>query len=263
MFARCSPRPSTRACSATTWRSLGQPPRRSSWRGERSGGSHWASASCSRSVASGPASSTRAIVSLVRRSGRAASSCFCHCGVPSLGRSQRPIRVPAHRRPRPNTPSPTNTGEGSRSPSRSCSWGLATASASSIPRVEVSRAPGARGTPRGLRTDPTRPIPDDPHPDDRCGQERWSLRDRRRGRDASDSRTGRRLPHQGRGRRCVPRPLDHARVPARPAPHRSAHHRLGRDRHDGLHNWWELHPLVGWQPGNVAAPPGTGTGSSD
>jgi membrane-associated phospholipid phosphatase len=34
-------------------------------------------------------------------------------------------------------------------------------------------------------------------------------------------------------------------------------------RHDGLHNWWELHPLVGWQPGNVAAPPGTGSGSSD
>lgn len=34
-------------------------------------------------------------------------------------------------------------------------------------------------------------------------------------------------------------------------------------RHDGLHNWWELHPLVGWQPGNVAAPPGTGTGESD
>lgn len=34
-------------------------------------------------------------------------------------------------------------------------------------------------------------------------------------------------------------------------------------RHDGLHNWWELHPLVGWQPGNVAGLPGTGTGSSD
>ncbi len=34
-------------------------------------------------------------------------------------------------------------------------------------------------------------------------------------------------------------------------------------RHDGLHNWWELHPLVGWRPGNVAAPPGTGSGSSD
>jgi membrane-associated phospholipid phosphatase len=34
-------------------------------------------------------------------------------------------------------------------------------------------------------------------------------------------------------------------------------------RHDGLHNWWELHPLVGWQPGNVAAPPGTGTGGGD
>ncbi len=34
-------------------------------------------------------------------------------------------------------------------------------------------------------------------------------------------------------------------------------------RHDGLHNWWELHPLVGWRSGNVAAPPGTGSGSSD
>ena len=34
-------------------------------------------------------------------------------------------------------------------------------------------------------------------------------------------------------------------------------------RHDGLHNWWELHPLVGWQAGNVAGTVGTGTGSSD
>jgi undecaprenyl-diphosphatase len=34
-------------------------------------------------------------------------------------------------------------------------------------------------------------------------------------------------------------------------------------RHDGLHNWWELHPLLGWQPGNVAAPPGMGTGGTD
>jgi membrane-associated phospholipid phosphatase len=34
-------------------------------------------------------------------------------------------------------------------------------------------------------------------------------------------------------------------------------------RHDGLHNWWELHPLVGWEPGNVAGPPGAGSGSSD
>jgi len=34
-------------------------------------------------------------------------------------------------------------------------------------------------------------------------------------------------------------------------------------RHDGLHNWWELHPIVGWQPGNLAAPQGTGTGGSD
>lgn len=31
-------------------------------------------------------------------------------------------------------------------------------------------------------------------------------------------------------------------------------------RHDGLHNWWELHPLVGWEPGNVAAPAGAGYG---
>jgi undecaprenyl-diphosphatase len=28
-------------------------------------------------------------------------------------------------------------------------------------------------------------------------------------------------------------------------------------RHDGLHNWWELHPLIGWELGNVAAPPAT------
>jgi hypothetical protein len=34
-------------------------------------------------------------------------------------------------------------------------------------------------------------------------------------------------------------------------------------RHDGLHNWWELHPLVGWQQGDIAAPQGTGSGSSD
>lgn len=33
-------------------------------------------------------------------------------------------------------------------------------------------------------------------------------------------------------------------------------------RHDGFHNWWELHPLVGWQPGDVLRPgsPGPGTG---
>jgi membrane-associated phospholipid phosphatase len=34
-------------------------------------------------------------------------------------------------------------------------------------------------------------------------------------------------------------------------------------RHDGLHNWWELHPLIGWQPGDLAGPPGAGSGSSD
>ena len=33
-------------------------------------------------------------------------------------------------------------------------------------------------------------------------------------------------------------------------------------RHDGIHNWWELHPLIGWQPGDVFVPgsPGPGTG---
>ena len=33
-------------------------------------------------------------------------------------------------------------------------------------------------------------------------------------------------------------------------------------RHDGIHNWWELHPLIGWQPGDVLVPgnPGPGTG---
>ena len=25
-------------------------------------------------------------------------------------------------------------------------------------------------------------------------------------------------------------------------------------RHDGLHNWWELHPLVGWAKGHITAP---------
>src|SRR5439155_4511696 len=34
-------------------------------------------------------------------------------------------------------------------------------------------------------------------------------------------------------------------------------------RHDGLHNWWELHPLIGWQPGRTTGPVGPGTGSSD
>ena len=33
-------------------------------------------------------------------------------------------------------------------------------------------------------------------------------------------------------------------------------------RHDGLHNWWELHPLIGWQPGAIvplgSVGPGTG-----
>ncbi len=25
-------------------------------------------------------------------------------------------------------------------------------------------------------------------------------------------------------------------------------------RHDGLHNWWELHPLIGWANGHITAP---------
>ena len=25
-------------------------------------------------------------------------------------------------------------------------------------------------------------------------------------------------------------------------------------RHDGLHNWWELHPLIGWAKGHISAP---------
>jgi hypothetical protein len=25
-------------------------------------------------------------------------------------------------------------------------------------------------------------------------------------------------------------------------------------RHDGLHNWWELHPLIGWTKGQLTAP---------
>jgi hypothetical protein len=33
-------------------------------------------------------------------------------------------------------------------------------------------------------------------------------------------------------------------------------------RHDGIHNWWELHPVVGWAPGDVLIPgrPGAGGG---
>jgi hypothetical protein len=25
-------------------------------------------------------------------------------------------------------------------------------------------------------------------------------------------------------------------------------------RHDGLHNWWQLHPVVGWMPGQDTTP---------
>ncbi len=34
-------------------------------------------------------------------------------------------------------------------------------------------------------------------------------------------------------------------------------------RHDGLHNWWELHPLLGWDPGDVVVPASPGPGSGD
>jgi membrane-associated phospholipid phosphatase len=29
-------------------------------------------------------------------------------------------------------------------------------------------------------------------------------------------------------------------------------------RHDGLHNWWELHPLIGWAHGHITAPATSG-----
>lgn len=34
-------------------------------------------------------------------------------------------------------------------------------------------------------------------------------------------------------------------------------------RHDGLHNWWELHPLVGWRAGNAVNPGAPGIGVGD
>jgi len=36
-------------------------------------------------------------------------------------------------------------------------------------------------------------------------------------------------------------------------------------RHDGLHNWWELHPLIGWDPGDVLdrQPPPEAPGAGD
>ena len=29
-------------------------------------------------------------------------------------------------------------------------------------------------------------------------------------------------------------------------------------RYDGLHNWWELHPLIGWHTGDVTGPANRG-----
>lgn len=34
-------------------------------------------------------------------------------------------------------------------------------------------------------------------------------------------------------------------------------------RHDGLHNWWELHPLIGWADGELTQVGGTGPGTGD
>jgi undecaprenyl-diphosphatase len=36
-------------------------------------------------------------------------------------------------------------------------------------------------------------------------------------------------------------------------------------RHDGLHNWWELHPLIGWDPGDALSkqPPPEAPGAGD
>ena len=40
-----------------------------------------------------------------------------------------------------------------------------------------------------------------------------------------------------------------------PAPHDDDHITAwGIVRHDGLHNWWELHPLIGWTNGQLTAP---------
>ncbi len=41
----------------------------------------------------------------------------------------------------------------------------------------------------------------------------------------------------------IPAPHDDDRITA-----------WGIVRHDGLHNWWELHPLVGWAKGHITAP---------
>jgi undecaprenyl-diphosphatase len=34
-------------------------------------------------------------------------------------------------------------------------------------------------------------------------------------------------------------------------------------RHDGIHNWWELHPLVGWRAGNVITGANRSSGGGD
>jgi membrane-associated phospholipid phosphatase len=39
-----------------------------------------------------------------------------------------------------------------------------------------------------------------------------------------------------------------------PAPHDDRITAWGIVRHDGLHNWWELHPLIGWAKGHITAP---------
>lgn len=41
----------------------------------------------------------------------------------------------------------------------------------------------------------------------------------------------------------IPAPHDDDRITA-----------WGIIRHDGLHNWWELHPLIGWAKGQLTAP---------
>jgi membrane-associated phospholipid phosphatase len=41
----------------------------------------------------------------------------------------------------------------------------------------------------------------------------------------------------------IPAPHDDDRITA-----------WGIVRHDGLHNWWELHPLIGWAKGHITAP---------
>ncbi len=77
-FVLCSPRPWTRACSATTWGWPELSPPRSWWPGGPSAGSRWAWASCSGSVGSGPSGiGGRALPVLLSRPNRGPRTGWC------------------------------------------------------------------------------------------------------------------------------------------------------------------------------------------